>query len=400
MKLNVLVLYSASEYPFRRTFKAFLDSFRKYSNHNIFYVNYPFFFPKKLLSKTKWDLVIYTHSFTAPWNRKRYLKKLNYLQKIHLQAQTHIAFFQDEYINTDLINLFIEKMNIDYIYSVAPESEWGKIYPKTHKNRITQYLTGYIDDEDIEYANSILMRTKKDISVSYRTAYPGPTMWALGELGWLKFAVAEFGKRLNFPSSDIEVGKNFLTGKDWFKFLARSQFTLGVPSGSSILDINGSVADALKKRKEFSRKDMLKFYNSQNIKQDFGLEVISPRIFEAGLFNCCQVLVEGNYNNLLIKDTHYIPISRELSNIEEVKEKMSDKEYVHRIINNFKKDIIFNTQLHYKHFMHNFFSVHQCKNQKKSWTPYLLSILHMMSLQLVIFYQFFKQIKSRFKCVE
>lgn len=354
-KLKVLVLYSCSEWPFRKTFKAFLESFQKYSNHEIVYVNFPFFFPKQSLASLEWDLIIYTHSFTAPWNRTNFLKKIALLEEIGLKAERKIAFFQDEYFNLDLTNLFLEKMRIDSLYTVAPDTEWQKLYPHFPSDRINQYLTGYIENEDVINAEKNLETTKKDIGISYRTAYPGVSMACLGDVGWLKYEVAEFGKLLNVENSDVQVGTGFLTGDDWFKLLARSKFTLGTPSGSNILDRDGTLAKELSDLKSFNRKELIHFLEEKGIPQDFQLEVISPRIFESGMFNCCQILVEGEYNSILEKYKHYIPIKRDLSNIDEVRSIINDESKIKIIVSNFRKDIIDNYVYSYQHFIDIFF---------------------------------------------
>ncbi len=355
-KLNILILYSCSEFPFRKTFSAFLKSFQKYSNHKIYLVNFPFFFPKKALGTIEWDLIIFSHSFTAPWNRERYLKKIQCLEAMGLKSTMKIAFFQDEYFNSDLTNLFISKFEIDNVYTVVPENEWNKIYPDVLKENMTLYLTGYISDDDVKEANDILARKSKDIGISYRTAYPGPQMAVLGKVGWLKYRIADFGNRLNIPNSDIQVGSGFLTGNSWFELLARSRFTLGVPSGSNVLDVDGSISSLLAKKQNYDIAELTQLFEAKNISQDYKLEVISPRIFEAGMFNCCQILVEGNYSNILTKYKHYIPVSVELDNLDEVKELIKNEAYVQEVITNFRNDVINNPSLSYSHFIKTFFN--------------------------------------------
>lgn len=386
-KLNILVLYACSEYPFRKTFQAFMDSFRKYSGHKIHYVNYPFFFPKTLLDKTPWDIVIFTHSFTAPWNRERYKDKIETIKQLDLGKSTKICFFQDEYFNTDLTNLFIEELGPDLIYTVAPESEWSKLYPAIPHEKLTQYLTGYIEEDDIGYAENLVKSLNKDITLSYRTAYPGPLMTALGEIGLLKYEVAEFGKKLNLQGSDIQVGSGFLVGEDWFKFLGRSKFILGVPSGANILDHDGSIAVEISKLGLISRLELTQFLESKGLKQDYNLEVISPRIFEAGLFDCCQILVEGTYNDILKKDVHYIGINRDLSNLKEVKDKVSDEEFVKSIVQNFRNDILKNKQLHYRFFIQNFFSRFEIKvpNTQSRFLPVIILTTYIANFFLRIY---------------
>lgn len=374
-KLNVLILYSCSEYPFRKTFKAFLDSFKKYTDWEITYINFPFLIPKSLLKRTKWDLIIYTHSFTAPWNRDNYKEKIKTLKRLDIEAQHSIAFFQDEYINTDLTNLFIEELRINKVFTVVPESEWSKVYPKVSKENIRQYLTGYIEEDDIILANKLLEQTKKDIDISYRTAYPGRAMANLGEIGWLKYAIALFGQKLGFKNSDIQVGTGFVTGDDWYKLLARSRYTLGVPSGANILDVDGSISQKLSQFQFQTLEDLRKIYHENQIPNDYQLEVVSPRLFEAGFLHCCQILVEGEYNGIFEKYKHYIPVKRDLSNQSEVIELIADSNNAKKIVQNVLDDIVMNPKYRYEGFVKMVFSEVQMKPLHHGRIKYFLTKL-------------------------
>lgn len=354
-KLKVLIFYSCSEYPFRRNFKAFIESFEKYSNHEVTYINFPFYIPKITLKNSKWDVIVYSYSFTAPWNRSRYLNKILEIQNLNLISSNKVAFFQDEYFNLDLTNRFIKNLNIDQIYTVVPKSEWHKVYPGISEHKIKQYLTGYVEESDISLANKLIKENKRDIDICYRTAYPGPGMAMLGNIGWLKFEVADFGSKLGLPNSDIKVGSGFLTGDDWFKLLASSRFTLGVPSGANVLDFYGKISEHFKGQSKITRSEVMAYFQKNSIAQDYKLEVISPRIIEAGLLETCQILVEGEFNGLLEKYKHYIPISRELDNIEEVQRLIHDSSYVEEVVRNLKQLLIESNRLKYDYFIKNFF---------------------------------------------
>lgn len=396
-KLNVLVLYACSEYPFRKTFKSFIESFEKYSDHNIHYCNFPFYFPKKALSLVQWDVIIYTHSFTAPWNRERYMKKIQRIESLKLKAQRKIALFQDEYFNSDLTNLFINKLDIDHVYTVVPESEWEKIYPAVPKHKLTQYLTGYIDEQDIQPALDLISRTKKSIDISYRTAYPGPQMAVLGSIGWLKYEIADFGIKLGLPRNDIQVGTGFLTGQSWFELLAKSRFTLGVPSGSNVIDVDGSLAIKATKLKDFTRKSLEQFLQQNALKQDYKLEVISPRIFEAGLFDCCQILVEGEYNGILKENKHYIPVKRDLSNTDEVLAKISNKEFVESIVTQFRSDIVLNKSYGYKKFVEDIFSSINIKELNRNSSYFFIKLLMKTTFWILYIYSLTYKAVNRIK---
>ena len=53
---------------------------------------------------------------------------------------------------------------------------------------------------------------------------------------------------------------------------------------------------------------------------------ISSRHFEPIGTKTCQILLEGQYNNLLIPGKHYLSVKKDYSNIEEIIKKFQDEE--------------------------------------------------------------------------
>ena len=58
---------------------------------------------------------------------------------------------------------------------------------------------------------------------------------------------------------------------------------------------------------------------------------ISSRHFDSIVTGTCNVLVEGNYSNLLEPDVHYINLKSDLSNYDEVVEKIMDHKFTEDI---------------------------------------------------------------------
>lgn len=101
-----------------------------------------------------------------------------------------MALPQDEYTGTDLISDFINKVGIDQVFSVAPESEWPKIYQTVDNPKVSfcRVLTGYLDDHTLakiqHLAGSI---SERDIDIGYRVRFAP----YLGHFGLLKVQVAD-----------------------------------------------------------------------------------------------------------------------------------------------------------------------------------------------------------------
>ena len=82
-----------------------------------------------------------------------------------------IAMVQDECVYTDAIDAFTGEFGIDHVFSVAPPSEWPKIYPRATAAGVTfsQNLTGYLSAETVERVNAIVEeRPERPIDIGYR----------------------------------------------------------------------------------------------------------------------------------------------------------------------------------------------------------------------------------------
>jgi hypothetical protein len=61
----------------------------------------------------------------------------------------------------------------------------------------------------------------------------------------------------------------------------------------------------------------------------------------------CQILVEGEYNDIIQPDVHYIPLRKDFSNLEEVLNKMEDCDFVTQLIDD-SYDLVNNSHTHRK----------------------------------------------------
>lgn len=231
---------------------------------------------------------------------------------------------QDEFLNTDLLCYFIDDFNIDHVMSVSPETEWGKIYGEV-KNKKTRYhkiLTGYLSDDTVRVIKKKLCKTKKTIDIGYRAK---KVAYWLGRHGCLKYDIAE--KFVDATKSsglivDISTDKgDVLIGNKWLEFLTKCKYTIGVEGGASILDRDGSIKAATEK---FINKKPNASFNDVEEEcfpgrdGEFKLFALSPRHLESCMTKTCQILVEGEYDGVLKPLIHYIPLRKDLSNIDEI----------------------------------------------------------------------------------
>ena len=70
------------------------------------------------------------------------------------------------------------------------------------------------------------------------------------------------------------------------------------------------------------------------------LFAISPRHFECAMTKTCQVLVEGDYQGVLEPGRHYIELKRDYSNLDEVIEKIQDRELCEQIAERAYEEVV------------------------------------------------------------
>ena len=80
------------------------------------------------------------------------------------------------------------------------------------------------------------------------------------------------------------------------------------------------------------------------------LTTITPRIFDSAITKTCQILVEGEYNGIIKPDIHYIPLKRDLSNIDEALEKLKDIKFVQNMVDRTYEDLCGNDTYTYRAF--------------------------------------------------
>jgi hypothetical protein len=184
-----------------------------------------------------------------------------------------------------------------------------------------------------------------------------------GRFGILKsefgraFARAAAGRaRLDISDDPAHV----IYGEDWPRFLGASRFTLASEGGSGVLDPTGEVRDGIEA------------YLASNPSANFDevaqaclrpeheahtFAAISPRVFEAAMAGCCPILIEGDYSGLIAPEEHYIPVRRDLSNLEATVERLQDHEAARQMAERFERAILGNPALRYANWVKSVFDV-------------------------------------------
>jgi hypothetical protein len=139
--------------------------------------------------------------------------------------------------------------------------------------------------------------------------------------GWIADAFADAGRRAGLRTDISLEARDTLVGDDWFRFLLRSRYTIGVESGAGILDRDGRIracADAYVADRPGARFEEVEASCFPGLDGNLNLRTISPRHLEACATRTPQILVEGDYSGILEAGRHYIPVPSDFSNVDEI----------------------------------------------------------------------------------
>lgn len=345
-KLHILVVYSA--YTTRTNLVDSLYSFRSYTNHYIYYYNIRLRRIPKLFLSIKFDLVVFhTLFFSNKFERERQVRLFEKVYALCEAQSRKVITPQDEFVNSDIVCDFIKKTGIDAVFTVQPRNVWKAIYGSVdEQTKIYGVLTGYLDRKRIaECAHLLSPGRQRQITVGYR-AIAKPVVW-WGRHGYLKERIAKvFEQQLRLSQVDFDIStdeKDAKSSLSWYSFLGNCKYTLGVESGTSLLDFDGSIKrtteDYLRAHPHASFEE-IEAACFPHLDGHFEGYEISPRHLEACMTGTCQILTEGSYSGILKPNIHYIPVAKDFHNINEVIELIKSDHRRSEIVDNAYRDIV------------------------------------------------------------
>lgn len=358
---RLLIVYALMQHPLRSTVSDHLYSFRRYSKASCFYVNAMLRDTPAWMLGVEPDAVIFHTSLLSAlrWGDEATTQLLfeRALRAAH-SGRVRVALPQDEFLKSDLLCRFIRDCEVDIVCSVAPPSEWPKIYAHVDSKKVhfERVLTGYLDDATVRRITTIVERSPgRSIDVGYRA---GAERAYLGRHGLLKTSIARAGQsaaRASGLTADISLRPDgVLVGDDWFRALATWRWTLGVEGGASILDRDGSLRARTERyvaehpAAEFEEIEAACFPNRDG---ELSLFALSPRHLEACATKTGQILVEGHYDGVLKPGRHYLALRRDLSNLEEVLNLAVDEQQRNDVVEQAYQDVVCSGLYTYRRFV-------------------------------------------------
>jgi hypothetical protein len=147
-------------------------------------------------------------------------------------------------------------------------------------------------------------------------------------------------------STDISTSEeDRLYGEAWIDFISSSKATLGVESGASVFDFDGSIERAitgyLSAHPDATFEELHRRFLA-DVDGRIRLNQISPRCFEAAALGTLMVLYPGEYSGILQPGRHYVPLEKDHSNMAEVASAIRDRSTWERITSQAREEVALN----------------------------------------------------------
>ena len=244
---------------------------------------------------------------------------------------------QDEHRQSGLFAEYLGRKRFDVLLSCVPQHELPKVYPRERVGSdlaMLTVLTGYVTEEmrglDRPWSPS------RPIDIGYRGSIQP---LSFGRLGFEKRKIGDDVARALAGRSDLRLDissrwEDRISGPAWIDFIASSKATLGVESGSNLFDFDGSVEawcrefEARHPEIDRTSEEFYRLADQRRLWQADGnvdYAQISPRHFEAAAARSVQILYEGRYSDIFAPYRHYLPLRRDLANLDELVETLLDE---------------------------------------------------------------------------
>ena len=308
----------------------------------------------------------------APYFRD-WKRKLSWIRDLDC---VKIAFPQDEYDHAHTLDEWLREWRVSVIFSIFDTAQRNYLYPSLHDRvEFHRCLTGYIDGRDAaKHRMALRPLTERPIDLVYRaTRLP---YW-FGSHGQLKHQIGEAvlrrAKSLGLRADVSTRPEDTIVGDRWLDFLASGRAVIGCESGSSVLDREGEIRARVDKLVKDNPGISFEELHTRMPHgwDDYRFFAVSPRHLEAIVTRTCQILVEGSYSGVLVPERHYIPLKRNLSNLDDVLSRLRDPLKLEDMVNRAYQDIYVGGQYSYQSLARNLESVISVSTEtREAGTPF------------------------------
>ena len=365
-KLNILLYCNRpAESENAGTVIDHIDAFAKYSRHNVTLWSSMKELPCGA-TLGKFDCIVIHYTLSLLY--ETYIPAES-LEKIREFAGLKILFIQDEYRRVDFVCDKIKYARIDLVFTCAPSGVASQIYASLEgKVALSTTLTGYVPEQLSGVKTKPL--TERSIDVGYRAR---KCPFFLGRKSHDKFLIGklflEKTKGLGLRHDVSSKEKDRIYGKKWIDFLSNCKTTLGTESGASIIDFTGKIEYELNRWQAFHPFGSFEDIPPHLLEEDgkIDLQVISPRCFEAASLGTVMILYPGDYSGILKPGVHYLLLEKDFSNIDEVTRAIKDTDFLERIANNARSELIESRKYSFESFIIGFDESLELLAKEKNW---------------------------------
>jgi hypothetical protein len=255
-----------------------------------------------------------------------------------------IAFPQDEYWHAETLDSWLDELGAGVVCTVLDDRHREALYPRlVSKAAFYETLTGYIDEAAAKrIAPRLAPRAERPFDLVYRAR--SLPYW-LGSHGQLKHRIGEAASA-RAPAhglhADISTRPHgTLLGDAWLDFMGSGRGTVGAESGASTLDRTGDL-EAKVEHIVAAEPDLT--FEQLDARMppgwdDYEFFAISPRHLEAVITKTAQILVEGRYSGALEPELHYLPVKRDLSDLDDALERARDVDLLDELAERAYEDV-------------------------------------------------------------
>lgn len=300
--------------------------------------------PPAWLRHLKFDAVVLHTTFLAVrWNPsfEHWKRRSEWLADFDALK---IALPQDEYDRAHILDEWLDELGVSVVGTVLDATHRDDLYPiLSQKAAFDDVLTGYADDDAAQrVASRIVLLGDRPIDVVYRARH---LPYWYGSHGQLKHRVGEVAAELapaHRISTDISTrAPETVLGDAWLEFLGSGRATVGVESGVSVLDRRGEIQ---RQMQQLLRDEPALTFEEASKRMppgwdDYRFFAVSPRHFEAVATRTAQILVEGSYSGVLESGRHFIPVRRDLSDMDEALEQARDVRFLEEMTERAYEDV-------------------------------------------------------------
>lgn len=339
----------------RRSTLDYIHSFERYAPEHQYVYHRIMLPPTATLMSTAWDAVIFDSTslgIVSIRPREKFQRIRDRWAFLRHSSAVKLVFPQDDASHSAVLDLWFNWMNVSAVFSVRPEKK-EQLYPiTTERAEFISTVSGFVDDATVSKLASFRkpLNERTYLFGQRATMYPAWGGRFAQRKGFAAARIAEECQRRGLPANISTNPKDVFLGDDWYRFLGDCRFVVGAEGGHGIWDPYGAIQDGVNHyvaRFPGASFEEIESFCFLGLDGRDVFPGFAPRVLEAAMLGCGQVLVEGHYRGFVIPGVHYIPLKPDFSNLDEVFAAVENTDRVRDIIAASDRDLIQSSRFRY-----------------------------------------------------